>query len=813
MRKLLYILLAVMVIAFAVWFAPQLLPRQADSPTGVANQPTTQAQAPSPSPPVPSSTPRPAEEETESSPTPASAPDSQQAVTGATPTPVSGSALAPSPTPKSDPFDLISQDSLFGYMEDLTAIQPYSGWRNSASEGEAEAQDYVTQTIGRHEYLRELGLEFERQDFHVFLGTELWDTRLHLTVDGKETEVPADGLRGPRDDVTQALRFDSDGILNDSARDPVVVEGPVVLVRSADEVNALKRKDVQGKVVFLDYAAIDRIVQGSTQRGVQVAWELLEKEPAGLVLVTTFSNQVGQSHGAFAGDLSALNWVGTAAAPPTLYVRLEDLGPAGIESWQDLEHIEAARLTWDADVFSPATSSNLIARIPGADPSRAMILGAHIDSPNSPGAMDDGSGSVVLMEVARVLEESQTAPPTDLYLVWFGSEELGLYGASHFVATHQELLDRTQAMLQTDMLSHPLDGIPASITLVTWSYGRLGDGRLLWPDYLAEASAGRGVQTVAEDLFTTYSDNSVFGAYNVPHADLIYVDEEAMEATGSLHYAAHIHDPYDTVELAREEGDVLEEMARVVLAAALDVPAGTADLRAPPDPEHRALFVASHTEPVHMTPTWFTDLGMALAMEGFDVDLIPYGQPVTGQDLADTDLVVALPVVDYPSLDTNLNLYDEAWTAEEVDALEGYVADGGLLVLTNSGHRLKYGARVEDANEDVMDANALASRFGLTYQGRALDGIRAKTEGQHPLVSGVATLSLLENNSLRFDPVDNVDGIVLARVGGEPAVVLVDYGDAGGQVLALADLGILASGWDGPDNLPFWQNLARYAAE
>ena len=35
-----------------------------------------------------------------------------------------------------------------------------------------------------------------------------------------------------------------------------------------------------------------------------------------------------------------------------------------------------------------------------------------------------------------------------------------------------------------------------------------------------------------------------------------------------------------------------------------------------------------------MTPTSFTDLGMALAMEGFDVDLIPYGQPVTRADLA-----------------------------------------------------------------------------------------------------------------------------------------------------------------------------------
>jgi hypothetical protein len=105
---------------------------------------------------------------------------------------------APTAAP-ADPFALISQDSLLAFLEDLTTIQPYSGWRNSASEGEAEALDYVTQKLQSLDYLNELGLELERQEFRVFLGTELWDTRLHLTVGGKEIEVPADGLRGPRD--------------------------------------------------------------------------------------------------------------------------------------------------------------------------------------------------------------------------------------------------------------------------------------------------------------------------------------------------------------------------------------------------------------------------------------------------------------------------------------------------------------------------------------------------------------------------------------------------------------------------------------
>jgi len=729
-------------------------------------------------------------------------------------TPVSPATLTPQPvsvagTPAAptDPFALISQESLFASLEDLTAIQPYSGWRNSATQGEAEALDYIAERFGELEYLRGLGLDLERQGFHVFLGTELWETRLHLTVDGQEVKVPADGLRGPRDDIAQALRFDSDGTLNDSTRDPVVVEGPVVLARSAREIRALNQADLQGKVVFLDYAAVDRTLLGK-QDAVEITGDLLAKEPAGLVLVTRSSNQPHESHGTFVGDLSALTWVETSPAPPTLYVRLEDLAPAGIESWDDLAQVEAARLTWDADVFSPGTSENLVVHIPGADLSKAVILGAHIDSPNNPGAMDNGSGVAVLLEVARVLDTAHVQPATDLYLVWFGSEELGFYGSYHFVSTHQELLDRTLAMLQIDCLTRPLDGIEGYLNLVTWSYGRLGDDRLPWPDYLAQAADRQGVWTYSTDYYGIESDNTAFAGFDVPNANLIYMNYPEMEPLGGVHHAGHIHDPYDTVELAREVSDALEQMARVALAAALETGQEDPALRVAPRPDRRALFVASHTESVHMAPTTFTDLGMALAWEGFDVDLIPYGQPVTSADLEETDLVVALPVLDYPSPDGDPALYDESWSEEEITALEAYVAGGGLLVLTNSVHRLKYNNRVLDPNEDWSDANPLAARFGVTYHSGTLSGAQAQAEGESPLVDGITVLELAEANGVPFSL---TEGQVLAQAGGELAVALVDYGDAGGQILVLADVGMLGTDGDEPVNLPFWLNLAEYA--
>ncbi len=151
-----------------------------------------------------------------------------------------------------------------------------------------------------------------------------------------------------------------------------------------------------------------------------------------------------------------------------------------------------------------------------------------------------------------------------------------------------------------------------------------------------------------------------------------------------------------------------------------------------------------------MTPTAFIDLGMVLAWNGFDVDTIPYGQAVTASDLEGAAMVVALPVHDYPTADGDLTVYDEAWTASEIDVLDEYVSDGGFLVLTNSAHRLKYHNQVWDPNEDWSDVNALAGRFGVAYSNTTIDGTTCPTWGTHPLVAGVQELTIIDGNGIPF---------------------------------------------------------------
>ncbi len=693
------------------------------------------------------------------------------------------------------PYSLVSQEKIFVYLKDLVNLQPYSGWRNSATEGEAEALDYVAGTLGELPHLQDLGLELERQSFPVFLATEIWESRLFLISNGQETEVSTNAVSGNRVDIQQALRFDSDGALNDANRNLVDVSGQVLVLRTSADVRALAQEDLEGKIVFLDFEVIDP--QKTDPRvGAELVTALIQKGVVGLVLV------VAGGHGEAAQDGTFLEDPDVEEGVPMLNVRLEDLALAGIDSWEGLAGIETARLTWDTDVFSPGQSGNLVARIPGADSSRAVILGAHIDSANTPGAGDNALNCAVLLEVARVIDEGHVQPPIDIYLVWFGSHELGFYGSQYFINTHQELLDRALAAFLMDGFTAWEAG-PTILAMQEASYVNFGNSSLPFSDYLSQKAEVYGI-TISDIIDSEFfaSDDGPFYGF-VPAIRFAY---------GNQAIGERFHSPYDTMESVQDQGSVMEQTAFMALIAALETPLDNSNLRVTPASERRALIIATHTEVLHMTPPMLIHLDRALGWEGFDVDVIPYGQSFTSADLADVDLVVVLPVIDYPSVNGDLTLYDEQWRADEIELLVSYVDQGGFLILTNSANRLFRG-RVAEPNEDWEDINALAGAFGISYGGEPFQTIRAFVTGDHAITEDLFELVMMADNGI---PLTLQGGEVLAEAQGQTAVGLMDYGGAGGQVLALSDLGSLDlynPRESERNNLDFLRNIIGYVRD
>lgn len=705
------------------------------------------------------------------------------------------------------PYNLVSADRMLAELEDLTAIRPHQGWRSCGSIGEAQARDLMAAKLGELTFLEQIGMEVDQPAFRTIAGMEMWETRLELIIDGEAVEVPADAPTGDPYRIWNARGFDSDGDLTDWGRDPVEVEGEAVVLRTVADLDALHASDVNGRVVFIDFALVDMMIVPGADAYARIT-TITSYRPAGLVAVTSGSNVIGESHGSFAGDSSLLNYAQIDPPIPIFFSRMEDMGTMGVSGWAGLEAVQLARLTWDTDIVTPGESANVVARIPGASSEHPVILSAHLDSPNSPGALDNGSGSVALLEVARVLDIARIVPPTDIYLVWFGCHERGVHGSPHFAATHQEVLDSALAIIELDAMARPLDGFEEAINLEGRSYGQFGDEGIPFPDYLQREVTDLDIHTETWDFPGLLSDITGFVGYDVPNALLDNLKFPEMDEYPAIHYVAHWHDPYDTVELARDVADVFEDLARVMLAAALRTGRDHPDLRVTPEPTYRAVLVGSHTEPVAMSPFAMTDFGMTLAWNGFDVDLVPYGHRLTEADLYGAHLVIALPVLDYPNEYGDQDLYDEEWDASEIAVLTDYVDNrGGWLVLTNSGSRLWFSNIPREPNEDWEAANALAQQFGVSYVDGPIAGTEAVAVGQHDLMDDVSTLWLAPNNAVPL--VLPSGAAVMATVDGQP--VAAAFHCLTGGVIALADLGILGDSLATGDNRRFWENLAEWA--
>jgi leucyl aminopeptidase len=108
---------------------------------------------------------------------------------------------------------------------------------------------------------------------------------------------------------------------------------------------------------------------------------------------------------------------------------------------------------------------SIIARIPGQS-NNTVVLGAHQDSINlflpsilaAPGADDDGSGTVTILETLRALLRSEAIvkgqATNTIEFHWYSAEEGGLLGSQAVYSKYKKDLREVKAMLQQDMTGY-----------------------------------------------------------------------------------------------------------------------------------------------------------------------------------------------------------------------------------------------------------------------------------------------------------------------------------------------------------------------
>ncbi len=95
---------------------------------------------------------------------------------------------------------------------------------------------------------------------------------------------------------------------------------------------------------------------------------------------------------------------------------------------------------------------NTIAEIKGTEkPEEYVMLSAHFDSwDGGTGATDNGTGTILMMEVMRILKEVYPNPKRTILVGHWGSEEQGLNGSRGFVEDHPEMMDKIQVLFNQD---------------------------------------------------------------------------------------------------------------------------------------------------------------------------------------------------------------------------------------------------------------------------------------------------------------------------------------------------------------------------
>jgi aminopeptidase YwaD len=183
------------------------------------------------------------------------------------------------------------------------------------------------------------------------------------------------------------------------------------------------------------------------------------------------------------------------------------------------------------------TSYNVVCDIPGAtDDEEYVLSGCHYDGHDiSQGAVDPASGTVTVLEMARVLNMVKDKLERRIRLVCFGVEEIGLFGSYNYVAQHEDEMEPLRFMLNLDAAGG------------SGKKGVILHGHPELEPFVEQAASEMKAELPYFQRVTPYSDHWPFFLKGVPTAG--GGDPEAIRTRTGRGYGHTRYDTVDKVEL------------------------------------------------------------------------------------------------------------------------------------------------------------------------------------------------------------------------------------------------------------------------
>lgn len=228
-------------------------------------------------------------------------------------------------------------------------------------------------------------------------------------------------------------------------------------------------------------AVLMRAKEGDDQRAAMQGAMALASAGAAIVFV----EETPQWRGNWAAMASRMPSYTASQAKPAVMIVVSKAAAAEIANAAEGTKFDfGGKLAPSKDQFT----WNAMGKIIGSDPklaSEVILLTSHLDHlgvrENAPGddkifngADDDASGSVAVLELARVLAAGKR-PKRTVYFVCFGSEEAGGFGARYFVENMPFPKEKLVANLEFEMIGRPDSKVkPEELWLTGYERSNLG---------------------------------------------------------------------------------------------------------------------------------------------------------------------------------------------------------------------------------------------------------------------------------------------------------------------------------------------------
>ncbi|GAA4896991.1 M28 family peptidase [Flaviramulus aquimarinus] len=230
------------------------------------------------------------------------------------------------------------------------------------------------------------------------------------------------------------------------------LKAKVVEVKTFEELEALGKENIEGKIVFYN-------------------------RPMQADLIQTFDAYGGCVNQRYQGAIEASKYGAVGVVVRSMNLRLDDLPHTGSMTYEGVaveNRIPSAAIsTNDANLLSTmlqldsnikfyfkqsckqlkdVLSYNVIGQITGSEyPNEYMIVGGHLDSWDlGDGSHDDGAGVVQSMDVLRLLKASGIKPKRSIRVVLFMNEENGLRGGNKYASEAKQKGENHVFALESD---------------------------------------------------------------------------------------------------------------------------------------------------------------------------------------------------------------------------------------------------------------------------------------------------------------------------------------------------------------------------